>query len=362
MRSARVDPGARTLSRARQLLSEHTDSFVQNVTLQDYAIIGLNAFLCWKALVDTPYAVDHVRAETVALCLVAACTAILVRGELLAPGPARALVYRIGMFGSIMGSYFTLRVLLAALQPKLLDAQLLAIDTRLFGTTPAAWLDQFVTPGRVEWFAFFYFGYYWLLGAYLVGTLLLDRGQRRYELLLGATLVAAIGHTTYTLVPGVGPWAYSGLTFQHQLMGGHWWDRVLGAVTSAGAQLDIFPSLHTGFSTLIALHAIRYRRVFPIRAVWLGTVFAVANIIGATLFLRWHYGVDVIAGLILAWTAQRIAIVSWRIEGQRNGGSRDQSVWESVLPDELIGADRDLVVGVFTIHCVMLVVLVLCWP
>jgi len=311
---------------------------------------------------DASSAVHHVRAETVALCTVAATTAISVRGELLPPGPARAVIYRVGMLGAMIGSYFTLAALLPALQPRLLDSTLLAIDARLFGMTPASWLDQFVTPARVEWFAFFYYAYYWLLGGYVVGSLVFDSGQRRYELLLGTTLVAAIGHATYTFVPGVGPWAYDGLSFARPLVGGTWWTRVMSMVSAAGAQMDIFPSLHTGFSTVIALHAVRHRNTFPMRALWIATVLIVVNIVGATLFLRWHYGIDVIAGLGLAWAAQRVAILAWRSEGRRDGSTGSQYIWEPVLPADLAGADRHLIVGVFAVHCVVLTLLLLCWP
>src|SRR5437868_1767400 len=101
---------------AARAFAEHTRCFVQNLAVQDCAILGLTTFLCWKAMFEASSAARHVRAETVALCIVAASTAISVRGELLPPGPARAVIYRVGMLGAMIGSYFTLAALLPALQ------------------------------------------------------------------------------------------------------------------------------------------------------------------------------------------------------------------------------------------------------
>jgi hypothetical protein len=316
-------------------------TFVRNLALQDYAIMGLAGFLTAKAFFQVHGPEAHlVREQTLGLFTAVFVTILVTRGELLREGQLRSVLYRVGTLGSMIGSYIALRPLLHALNPPLLDLHLLAIDRALFGMTPSAWLDRFVTPSSVEWFAFFYYSYYALLAAYLFGTLLFDDGRRRYELLLGTALVAAIGHAGYTFVPGVGPYDCPGLTFQHALVGGVWWGRVEAAVTSAGAQLDIFPSLHTGFSLSCALHAIRYRRETPFVWVWRPTCFFVANIIIATVFLRWHYGIDLIAGGVLAFGSQRVAIYAWQNEGSRTARTGKQPVWEPVLPSDMDPEDR----------------------
>jgi membrane-associated phospholipid phosphatase len=162
---------------------------------------------------------------------------------------------------------------------------------------------------------------------FIGGALLLDEGRRRYEIVLAATLVIAVGHIGYTLVPGLGPCASPELAFDHALIGGEWWRRVNGLVSAAGAQLDIFPSLHTALSLSVGMHALRHRRAPLFRLLWPLIVFFVVNIVVATMFLRWHYGVDVIAGALLAWAAQCIAIAAFRHEGERNDR---QAVWEPV--------------------------------
>jgi CheY-like chemotaxis protein len=97
----------------------------------------------------------------------------------------RALLYRSSMFCSIGASYFALGPLLPALNSKLLDPELLGIDNFLFGKTPAVWLEPFVNRASVEWFGFFYYSYYVLLGLFVV----LYSGQGQGELGIWASLL-----------------------------------------------------------------------------------------------------------------------------------------------------------------------------
>jgi PAP2 superfamily len=332
----------------------HTAS---NLALQDWAIVALHGVLTLAAwlLASGPQAAS-VRFEITALSSAVALMLVLTRGELVAAGPGRAISYRLGMLTATLCSYLVLRQLLPALHPILVDTKLLALDTRLFGQTPAAWLDRFVTPTSVEWFAFFYYLHYALIASYVIGTLVFDHGRRHYELLLSTALLAAIGHSLYMLVPGAGPYAEPSLSFAHALRGGIWWGRVNAAVSGAGAGLDIFPSMHTGLSLLIALHAVRHRREPPISWIWLPTCFIVANIIVATVFLRWHYGIDVIVGALLAIATYRFAVHAWRWECAR--GER-QAVWEPVLPRDMDVNDRRWLTGVTLIQLAVVAALLM---
>ncbi|HEX3594862.1 MAG TPA: phosphatase PAP2 family protein, partial [Polyangiaceae bacterium] len=60
------------------------------------------------------------------------------------------------------------------------------------------------------------------------------------------------------------------------------------------------PSLHTAAPTFLALFAFHRRAELPYKYTWPVVTFFAANIIIATMFLRWHYVIDVIAGLCLA--------------------------------------------------------------
>jgi len=75
---------------------------------------------------------------------------------------------------------------------------------------------------------------------------------------------------------------------------------------------DIFPSLHTAVPTWLTCFAVGRAR--KNRRWWLPAIvtgFFAANIIVSTMLLRWHYAIDVVAGLFLGctagWLAPRIA-------------------------------------------------------
>jgi membrane-associated phospholipid phosphatase len=94
-----------------------------------------------------------------------------------------------------------------------------------------------------------------------------------------------------------------------------WWRAVRATVDSVDitARTDIFPSLHTGAPTYLALFSIRHRRLNPFRFTWLPLTIVTSQIILATMFLRWHYAVDVAAGLALATAVATLTprIVAW---------------------------------------------------
>ena len=140
-------------------------------------------------------------------------------------------------------------------------------------------------------------------------------------------LVVAIGHFLYTLVPGAGPVAT--LAFDQPLQGGFWWRQVEVTVATAGAQLDIFPSLHTAWPAYFTLHAFAKRRTQPFRWLWPILAFISINVIIATMFLRWHWFIDVAAGLLLAFAARGIAVAIAEREETRGGPhDRRQPVFE----------------------------------
>ena len=98
-------------------------------------------------------------------------------------------------------------------------------------------------------------------------------------------------------------------------------------VDAGGAQKDIFPSLHTAVPTFIAIFSFRHRRLVPFKYSWPVMAFVATQIIIATLFLRWHYLVDVVAGLTLATTAAFLGphIADW--EAARRERMSVQPAW-----------------------------------
>ena len=302
----------------------------QNLAVQDAIALAFHAYLFLRVSI-APESPEATIARRLAFAFFAltTCSLVLVRGEVIPGRRARALTYRLALVTPMVLSYFEMRILLPALQPELLDHRLFAIDLWLLGTTPAVWMQTWNIEPVVEWLSFFYYCHFLVLTLMMAPALFVGRGRRLQELMAGGMLVVAAGHFLYTIVPGAGPVAT--LAFDQPLQGAFWWHQVELTVATAGAQLDIFPSLHTAWPAYFTLHAFAHRRAQPFVWLWPILAFVAVNIIIATMFLRWHWFIDVAAGLVLAFAARRFAIAIATREELR-GGPRDprQPVFEQL--------------------------------
>lgn len=248
---------------------------------------------------------------------------VLVRGGILRVPLLTALAYRIGHFGVLLGSYSAMRGFLPVVNSGQIDGLLHEFDKALFGLEPAVALQSVVSPLTTEWFAFFYYSYFFLLSLHALPILFVGKNARMVaEFALGLSLVIAVGQGSYLLAPGFGPSAGAPELFSTPLPTGIWWEQVLKIVEAGGAQKDIFPSVHTAAPAFILLFSYRNRRHAPFRYTWPLLSFFVGNIIIATMFLRWHWLADVVAGLGLAFSAHvaSVAISNWETQHRNRRG------------------------------------------
>ena len=226
----------------------------------------------------------------------------LTRGRILRPGTTiHGLVYRASLYFACFLSYFMLKEILPAVSSRTVDSSLFAFDLRVFGFEPSLVWDRFVNVQTVEWFAFFYFGYFFLLALHVLPIMLATKDMDVLShFCLGIFLVFLPGHLIYMMVPGYGPHTYLAGEFHNELHGGLFWALVEATVKASGAQKDIFPSLHTAAPTFFAIFGWYHRDRMPFRVTWPLVALFVSQIIIATMFLRWHYLIDIFAGLALA--------------------------------------------------------------
>jgi membrane-associated phospholipid phosphatase len=267
--------------------------------------------------------------ERVLILLGSAVLGIAVaRGGFLRDGWLKGVLYRVAIYGPVQLSYFMFRDLLPNINPGSLDAELHQLDLSLFGVEPAMALDSSVTALTTEWFAFFYFGYFFVIAVHVVPILFFSRSQRLLgEFGFGMLILFCVGHTIYMLVPGFGPYRAMAEHFSTPFPHGMWLDLVMDTVHSGGAQKDIFPSLHTAAPAFITLFSFRHRARLPYRFTWPLSALFTANIMIATMFLRWHYLIDVVAGLLLATTAALLIgpVVDWELRRRARG--RGTPLW-----------------------------------
>jgi hypothetical protein len=284
--------------------------FVRELAPQDVVVfvylIGLN-----MAVLSAPSSPVRTAclANTGGLLALQMATVVAIRTRWLTHRLVAPLLYRLVTYGCVQITYFMFARILPLTNPRSLDHELYQLDLSVFGVEPAVYFDRFVSPATTEWFAFFYFGYFLLLGLHVLPILFLTRHRRMLaEFALGMILLFCMGHTLYMFVPGYGPYKAMPELFAHQLSPGIWWNTTLKLVARGGAQKDIFPSLHTAAPTFLLLFSFHRRGELPFRYTWPFVAFFAGNIVIATMFLRWHYVIDVVAGLLLAVVAHTLSV------------------------------------------------------
>ncbi|MEA3207955.1 MAG: hypothetical protein QOE70_1012 [Chthoniobacter sp.] len=173
------------------------------------------------------------------------------------------------------------------------DGVLLGIDEFFFGRTPAVSWERFARPWLTETLSACYLSYQ----IYLHGVLLWAFGQSREVIQrLSALLFAgfAVGFLGYLLVPALGPGPAFPELFSQGLNGGLLTHANDAVVAHGSAIHGNFPSLHLLITLLLLNHDWHACR----RRFWL-LLAPVAGLFVSTLYLRYHYAVDLLAGAAL---------------------------------------------------------------
>jgi membrane-associated phospholipid phosphatase len=175
------------------------------------------------------------------------------------------------------------------------DAALMAWDQRLFHCQPSVALQRFVTPWLTAWMQFAYSSHIFL--TFLVPCFVyLRRSERDFrQMMIGMVTLSFFGFVGYTLVPAVGPMYALKSQFTvplyqpYELI-----QRGKDFMDFARIRRDVFPSMHVAFSFMVWLYAYRNSR----RLFWLMSPLVLSLWI-STVYLRYHYLVDCVAGFLL---------------------------------------------------------------
>lgn len=176
------------------------------------------------------------------------------------------------------------------------DAALIAWDQRLFGFQASVALQRYVSPLLTTWMVCAYA--FHILNIPIVACFLyLRRTRTRFrEMMCGVIVVVFFGLLGYLLVPAIGPLYTLRDQFTVPLTPAYAvFNREVEFMDFARIQRDVFPSLHVGISFVVWLYAYRNsRRLFWILAPLILSLWF------STVYLRYHYLVDILAGLVLA--------------------------------------------------------------
>ncbi len=196
------------------------------------------------------------------------------------------------------------------------DAMLLRWDRWLFfGHSPAVLLHQLLGQGlAARLLTDLYESFSWLVTIALVSALAFTPTVRQaYVFVVAAMWAWILGVGSYYLIPSLGPFheapaEFAGLTHTSiQSTQQAYLVQRIELISDpqahhAFAQISAFASLHCALTCLIWLMA----RYYGLRILsWVVFAFLVGTVV-ATVYLGWHFAVDDIAGIAIAWVAVQL--------------------------------------------------------
>lgn len=192
--------------------------------------------------------------------------------------------------------------LIPLIHPHDVDERLIQLDRMLFwGHDPTVVLEKLTWPALTEFFQFVYISYYFL--PFLLCVLVYIKNERIDFYIITSTLLLGfyISYLGYYLFPAIGPQ----YTLKHlqtlPLKGIFAFDFLrAGLAGIEGVTRDCCPSGHTLISLLTTMLAYRYYKPYYKPALaW--TILMIIS----TVYLRYHYVADAIAGAVIAFFVYR---------------------------------------------------------
>lgn len=197
---------------------------------------------------------------------------------------------------TVIAVFMLIGPLVAVANPMRWDATFASIDRRLFGDLPQAW---FTFLGRPWWLtdaaSVAYVSYYFVPVAMAVALYAADRDEDFERFVFTVMTAFLVSFSCYFLAPTSGPRVPANAA--SEVLGGGTVSAFVRAFIrhAEGNELDAFPSGHTTMSLVFLALGWRLlpRWRAPLALVTAGVVFS-------TVYLSFHYVVDLVAGVALA--------------------------------------------------------------
>ncbi len=195
--------------------------------------------------------------------------------------------------------YDNLHDIVRLMNPYNFDQFFITVDKILFlGHHPTTIFEKVVSPIATEWFGLCY-ALYFLYFPLTLGVMYMLKDKKAFHITsFSVMLTIYVGYIGYLLFPCVGP-----ILAQHHLhtvpLQGDgafaWYQGVVEIYGSYRDYFHCFPSLHFAVTAVFWFFTWKYVR-------WLFYIYApmILSLWFSTMYLRWHYVVDILAGAVLA--------------------------------------------------------------
>ena len=187
-------------------------------------------------------------------------------------------------------------LILRVTQQHTADATLARIDAIILGGhQPSFLLEAWINPWLTDFFNAVYFSHVLLLPSVALYFYVKKKKLIFRRLMMGYLTLMLMGITSYLLVPANGPITHFATQYTTDLRG-HMLSHSVDYVILAGrVGFDCFPSLHVGIPLLLSFYIRDYRRkLFPLMLLYVATMCL------ATIYLRYHYLIDVLVAFLFA--------------------------------------------------------------
>ncbi len=217
-------------------------------------------------------------------------------------------------------------LLIHPINPHDIDTILISIDFGMFGVNPTQWIYKFANPALTELLQIIYIMYYLVIPLYGIELFL----KKRYEDFQFSVFVLFSGfyiaYALYFIFPAAGPrfLLHNFYSIEKELPGLFLTNplrAILNAAESIPAgvpnpqdyvQRDAMPSLHAEIAILLAYLS----KKLGMKSFYFYLPYCLLMLI-ATIYLRYHYVVDLIAGAALAVIAAILGSIMYsKINGE----------------------------------------------
>lgn len=209
----------------------------------------------------------------------------------------------------LLNIYSYLNFFIEKVNPRVMDSALIKIDSLLFfGHNPVLAMERFITPRLTEWFSFAYLSYFFYFPISFA-ALIISRKIREFHILyLTVIVIIVFGFIGYFTMPAIGPFYFEYHLFTKNLLGQSISSFNFKLINTYGYAKGTFPSLHAAMSLAFLLFAFKHQR----KLFYIYLPFVISLLV-STIYLRQHYVVDLIAGLILCLFALYVSpkIYEW---------------------------------------------------
>ena len=196
---------------------------------------------------------------------------------------------------SVLIIFDSLGLIVHNINPHDIDYLLIRLDYIIFGGYPTIFMERIINSFLTDILQVAYSTYYFL--PVILGVVLkIKKKNEEFEKSLFLILLCFyLSYVGYILFPALGP-RYAMEHLQERQISGFLLSKPIQDILNLleGVKRDAFPSGHTGIALTVLLLAYRYARGL----FWI-MLIPVALLIFATMYLRYHYAVDVIGGILL---------------------------------------------------------------